>query len=79
MQDKNEDRIRQLSQINPLNNAEMSMEDDYGMIDGIINNGKAPGKEESKEKKSSVIEQLKNQPQQSRKKSTPQKNKEKEL
>ena len=24
---------------NPLRNAEMSMEDDYGMIDGIINNG----------------------------------------
>ena len=79
MQDKNEDRIRQLSQINPLKNAEMSMEDDYGMIDGIINNGKAPSKEESKEKKPSVIEQLKNQPQQSRKKSTPKKNKEKEL
>ena len=57
----------------------MSMEDDYGMLDGIINNGKAPGKEESKEKKPSVIEQLKNQPQQSRKKSTPKKNKEKEL
>nr|MBQ8253859.1 DUF4316 domain-containing protein [Lachnospiraceae bacterium] len=29
------DRIRQLSQTNPLKNAEMSMEDDYGMIDGI--------------------------------------------
>ena len=79
LQDKNEDRIRLLSQNNPLRNAEMSMEDDYGMIDGIINNGKASGKEESKEKKPSVIEQLKNQPQQSRKKSTPKKNKEKEL
>ena len=79
LQDRNEDRIRQLSQNNPLRNAEMSLEDDYGMIDGIINNGKAPGKEESKEKKPSVIEQLKNQPQQSRKKSTPKKTKEKEL
>ena len=79
LQDKNEDRIRQLSQNNPLKNAEISMEDDYGMIDGIINNGKAPVKEESKEKKPSVIEQLKNQPQQSRKKTTPKKNKEKEL
>ena len=79
LQDKNEDRIRQFSQINPLKNAEMSLEDDYGMIDGIINNGNAPSKEESKEKKPSVIEQLKNQPQQSRKKSTPKKNKEKEL
>lgn len=79
LQDRNEDRIRQLSQTNPMKNAEMSMEDDYGMIDGIINNGKAPGKEESNEKKHSVIEQLKNQPQQSRKKSTPKKNKEKEL
>ena len=79
LQDKNEDRIRQLAQNNPLRNAEMSLEDDYGMIDGIINNGKASSKEESKEKKPSVIEQLKNQPQQSRKKSTPKKNKEKEL
>ena len=79
LQDRNEDRIRQLSQNNPLKNAEMSMEDDYGMIDGIINNGKAPGKEESKDRKPSVIEQLKNQPQQSRKKTTPKKNKEKEL
>ena len=25
-----------------LKNAEMAMEDDYGMIDGIINNGKNP-------------------------------------
>ena len=24
---------------NPLKNAEMAVEDDYGMIDGIINNG----------------------------------------
>ena len=79
LQDKNEDRIRQFSQINPLKNAEMCLEDDYGMIDGIINNGKAPGKEKSKDRKPSVIEQLKNQPQQSRKKTTPKKNKEKEL
>ena len=28
-----------LPQNNPLKNAEMQMEDDYGMIDGIINNG----------------------------------------
>lgn len=28
-----------LPQNNPLKNAEMAMEDDYGMIDGIINNG----------------------------------------
>ena len=35
LQDKNEDRIRQLPQNNPLRNAEMSLEDDYGMIDGI--------------------------------------------
>ena len=31
---------------NYLKNAEMAMEDDYGMIDGIINNGKASGLEE---------------------------------
>ena len=30
---------------NPLKNAEMTVEDDYGMIDGIINNGKNPALE----------------------------------
>ena len=30
---------------NPLRNAEMALEDDYGMIDGIINNGPKPEKE----------------------------------
>ena len=47
---------------NHLRAAEMSMEDDYGMIDGIINNGKAPGAEpEHKDKRPSVLEQLKSQ------------------
>ena len=40
---------------NPLKNAEMAMEDDYGMLDGIINNGKAPAAED----RPSVLEQLK--------------------
>ena len=40
---------------NYLKNAEMAMEDDYGMIDGVINNGKAASTEERK----SVLEQLK--------------------
>lgn len=40
---------------NYLKNAEMGLEDDYGMIDGIINNGK-------KEELSSVLEQLKATP-----------------
>lgn len=49
---------------NPLKNAEMQMEDDYGMIDGIINNGPkqtekpAPEKEETKSKKPSVLAKL---------------------
>lgn len=43
---------------NYLKNAEMAMEDDYGMIDGIINNGKASGLEE----RPSVLEQLKEKP-----------------
>ena len=63
--------------VNHLKNAEMSMEDDYGMIDGIINNGKAPGKEE--EKKPSVMEKLKSSQPPSQKKSKPKKTKEKEL
>ena len=40
---------------NYLKNAEMAMEDDYGMLDGIINNGKAFAAEE----RPSVLEQLK--------------------
>lgn len=43
---------------NYLKNAEMAMEDDYGMIDGVINNGKSPAAEE----KTSVLEKLKEQP-----------------
>ena len=50
---------------NHLKAAEMSMEDDYGMIDGIINNGKAADYDR-KEKKPSVLEQLRNQPIQER-------------
>ena len=44
---------------NYLKNAEMAMEDDYGMIDGIINNGKADRIKESAEQRPSVLEQLK--------------------
>ena len=42
---------------NPLKNAEMAMEDDYGMLDGIINNGKSPAAKENE--KPSLLEQLK--------------------
>ena len=38
------------------------MEDDYGMIDGIINNGKADRIRETEEKRPSVLEQLKAEP-----------------
>ena len=50
---------------NHLKNAEMQMEDDYGMIDGVINNAPkepvkapAPKKEETKSKKPSVLAKL---------------------
>ena len=42
---------------NYLKYAEMALEDDYGMIDGIINNGKA-----DTEERPSVLEQLKEMP-----------------
>lgn len=45
---------------NYLKNAEMAMEDDYGMIDGIINNGK----KETDIERPSVLEQLKQQQEQ---------------
>ena len=65
---------------NYLRAAEMSQEDDYGMIDGIINNGKAPGtKEQPKEKKPSVIDQLKSQSTPPRQKNTHKKSKGREI
>ena len=41
---------------NYLKNAEMSLEDDYGMIDGVINNGKASVLEQLKETTSKTSE-----------------------
>ncbi|KAI4452498.1 hypothetical protein C823_007082 [Eubacterium plexicaudatum ASF492] len=94
---------RFLEKENPLKNAEMQVEDDYGMIDGIINNGpKEPTvaeleqqarsgqpislmalaeatHRESREKKISVVEQLKNQPKQEHKKTAPKKSAEREI
>ena len=88
---------------NPLKNAEMTVEDDYGMIDGIINNGtKEPtvaeleqqarsGQpiflmdladavyREEREKKKSVVDQLKRQPRTEHKKTAPKKSAEREI
>ena len=68
---------------NYLKNAEMAMEDDFGMIDGIINNGPAPSQAaathwEEREKKRSVVEKLKNQPKQERKRTAPKRDAERE-
>ncbi len=43
---------------NHLKNAEMSLEDDYDMIDGTINNGRR--NEAAQEKKPSILEKIKN-------------------
>ena len=88
---------------NPLKNAEMAVEDDYGMIDGIINNGPkeptvaqleqqarsgqpislmdlaAAAHREDREKKKSVMEQLKSQPKTEPKKTAQKKSAEREL
>ena len=88
---------------NSLKNAEMMLEDDYGMIDGIINNGpKEPTvaeleqqahsgqpislmdlaeavHREEREKKKSVVEQLKSQPKAEHKKTAPKKSAEREI
>ena len=88
---------------NPLKNAEMMLEDDYGMIDGIINNGAkeptvaeleqqarsgqpislmelaAATHREEREKKKSVMEQLKSQPKAEHKKTAPKKSAEREI
>lgn len=89
---------------NYLKSAEMAMEDDYGMIDGIINNGPkeqptAVEQEaqagsgqaisrmelgdavhrEEQDKKKSVVEQLKNKPDQKQKKTAPRRSAEREI
>ena len=88
---------------NPLKNAEMMLEDDYDMIDGIINNGAkeptvaeleqqarsgqpislmdlaAAAHREEREKKKSVMEQLKSQPKAEHKKIAPKKSAEREI
>jgi hypothetical protein len=88
---------------NPLKNAEMAVEDDYGMIDGIINNGPkeptvaqleqqarsgqpislmdlaAAAHREDREKKKSVMEQLKSQPKAEHKKTAQKKSAEREI
>ena len=88
---------------NSLKNAEMTVEDDYGMIDGIINNGaKEPTvaeleqqarsgqpislmdladavHREEREKKKSVVDQLKSQPKAEHKKTAPKKSAEREI
>ena len=88
---------------NPLKNAEMMLEDDYGMIDGIINNGaKEPTvaeleqqarsgqpislmdladaiHREEREKKKSVVDQLKSQPKAEHKKTAQKKSAEREI
>ena len=62
---------------NPLKNAEMLVEDDYGMIDGIINNG--PREPQKQEKKRSVREQLQAKPRTKQKKAAPKKSAEREM
>lgn len=88
---------------NPLKNAEMTVEDDYGMIDGILNNGQreptvaqleqqartgqpislmdlaAAAHREDRDKKKSVMEQLKSQPKTEPKKAAPKKSAEREI
>ena len=65
---------------NPLKNAEMAVEDDYGMIYGILNNGqRQPPQRELPEKRKSVVEQLKSQPKPKHKKAAPKKSAEREL
>ncbi len=62
---------------NPLKNAEMTVEDDYGMIDGLINNG--PKEPQEQEKKKSVREQLQAKPRTKHKKTAPKKSAEREM
>lgn len=71
---------------NYLKNAEMQMEDDYGMIDGVINNAPkepvkapVPRKEETKSKKPSVLAKLRQYQEEDRKATTQHRSAERDL
>ena len=71
---------------NHLKNAEMQLEDDYGMIDGVINNAPkepvkapAPQKEETKSKKPSVLAKLRKYQEEDRKAMTQHRSAERDL
>ena len=70
---------------NHLKTAEMQLEDDYSMIDGIINNGPkepakpAPKKEETKTKKPSVLAKLRKYQEEDRKAATQRRSAERDL
>ena len=70
---------------NHLKNAEMQLEDDYGMIDGVINNGPkepvmpAPKKEKVKTKKPSVLAKLRKYQEEDRKSATQHRSAERDL
>ena len=71
---------------NHLKNAEMQLEDDYGMIDGVINNAPkepvkapAPKKEETKAKKPSVLAKLRQYQDEDRKATTQHRSAERDL
>ena len=71
---------------NYLKNAEMQMEDDYGMIDGVINNAPkepvkapVPKKEENKSKKPSVLAKLRQYQTEDRKQTTQHRSAERDL
>ena len=71
---------------NHLKNAEMQLEDDYGMIDGVINNGPkepvktpAPKREETKTKKPSVLAKLRKYQEEDRKAMTQHRSAERDL
>jgi hypothetical protein len=71
---------------NHLKTAEMQMEDDYGMIDGVINNAPkepvkapAPKKEETKTKKPSVLAKLRQYQEEGRKTMTQHRSAERDL
>ena len=69
-------------QENYLKNAEMAMEDDYGMIDGIINNGKRNSPEEKNAppaERESVLSKLKSIQPQEPNKTAPRKSAEREI
>ena len=71
--------VEQFLKENPLKAVEMTVEDDYGMIDGVINNGPREPVKDRREEKKSLVDRLKEMPKRAHRESHTKKKAEREI